>query len=187
MKKFFMKTVSCWVLSAVLLLLAACETPVAIDYDRRKPFNSWKSYAWLEKPDSEKQDPLLYSSLLDQRMHRSVDRALSMRQYKLVQDAGKADFLVTYHVAVTQKLDVEPQFGYGFGVYNSPWAIGVQDNVRQYDEGQLLIDILDPVSRELVWRGSLKKPLRDNRTPAERDAAVDKVVNRILAQFPPLK
>jgi hypothetical protein len=171
----------------MLILLAACESPVSVDYDHRKPFSQWKSYAWLEKPATEKQDPLLYSSLLDQRMHRSVDRALSVRQYRLVQDAGKADFLVTYHVVVKQKLEVEPQFSYGFGVYNSPWAVGMQDNVRQYDEGQLLIDILDPVSRDLVWRGSIKKPLSDNRTPVERDAAVDKAVNRILAAFPPLK
>ena len=57
--------------------------------------------------------------------------------------------------------------------------------VRQYEQGTLLLDLIDPESKQLIWRGTGQTRLRDLKTPEEREARVREVVDRILERFPP--
>lgn len=56
--------------------------------------------------------------------------------------------------------------------------------VRQYKQGTFMLDIVDPASRELIWRGVAGKRLNSG-TPQERDDYVRGIVSAILAEFPP--
>ncbi len=51
--------------------------------------------------------------------------------------------------------------------------------------GTLVIDILDPVSGELVWRGWAEGALLRVSPADERQEYLDKIVARILEEFPP--
>jgi hypothetical protein len=57
--------------------------------------------------------------------------------------------------------------------------------VREYERGTLLIDILLPAERTLVWRGSASGRLRETSDPAKREQRINDVVARILDRFPP--
>jgi hypothetical protein len=57
--------------------------------------------------------------------------------------------------------------------------------VRQYERGTLLIDVLEPTERRLVWRGSTDARVTRRSDPARRDQQIDEAVQSILGRFPP--
>ena len=62
----------------------------------------------------------------------------------------------------------------------------VQDTyVREYDEGTLIIDIVDAGSNELVWRGAAQGEVNLAASPQEREQRAQDAVQRILEDFPP--
>jgi hypothetical protein len=57
--------------------------------------------------------------------------------------------------------------------------------VREYDEITLYIDMMEPGSEKLIWRGMRTYRYRSGGTVAERDARIQKIVTEILSGFPP--
>jgi hypothetical protein len=169
-----------------LALLACSTVQVDYDYDPSVEFGGLRTYAWLPGPaPSAGRDPRLQSPLLDARIRRSIDFHLAEAGYQKVQDEAP-DFQVAYYVGIESKVDVDTIYhGYGrVGWAGSGWADTV---VREYEQGTLLIDFLDPMDGELMWRGTGQTRLSDRGelTPEKRDALVDEVVAAILAGFPP--
>jgi hypothetical protein len=57
--------------------------------------------------------------------------------------------------------------------------------VFEYEQGSLILDIIQPEGRRLVWRGSASSELEHSATPAARQEKLNQTVNAILAKFPP--
>jgi hypothetical protein len=55
----------------------------------------------------------------------------------------------------------------------------------QYEEGSLILDFVDPQTKQLIWRGSAKAEVDDVKTPEKREALIDEAVQKILKNFPP--
>jgi hypothetical protein len=177
---------------AVLLstaLLSGCSNiSVSSDYDPEADFSTYRSFGWLPPPEdnqSQAQSPLLH-----ERIMAAVETQLGERGYVRT-DAGSPDFLVGYHLRVENKLDVQTinrSYGYGYGRYGR-WGYPVggysETRVSEYAEGTFILDIVDGASNELVWRGSAQGRLRDKKTPAEREKAVNETVAAVLKKFPP--
>jgi hypothetical protein len=182
---------------ATLLLLLGCSTmEIQSDYDTGTDFSTLRSYAWLDDRSAVEGGEKETRSLLDQRIRRAVEQTLLEKGHpKVPQD--QASFLVSYHVGVDRKLDVHTihhGYGYGYGgrgyyhygPYWGPYWGGYSDTrIREYDEGTLLIDFIDPERRELLWRGSAQARVEGYSKPAEREERVRKAVAKILEQFPP--
>jgi hypothetical protein len=49
--------------------------------------------------------------------------------------------------------------------------------------GTVIVDVVDPRTKELLWRGVGKAPVSDDESKFERDLAT--TVTAILAKFPP--
>jgi hypothetical protein len=60
-------------------------------------------------------------------------------------------------------------------------------DVTQYQQGTLIIDIIDMSDQKLVWRGTGSGVMSDSPSVEERTQNVNNAVNQILAQFPPEK
>ncbi len=92
----------------------------------------------------------------------AIETNLTGRGFECVENPADADFLVTYGVVLDEKLRVNGGVatygGYGgYGGYGR-WPVGVgaptaRPDVRNYQESTLIIDFLDPASKDLVWRG----------------------------------
>ena len=181
---------------AVLLIgfLAGCSTvSVSNDYDPAVNFTKLKTYGWIEnKQDPDEAPSIGENTLLTSRIERSVDSVLaSMGMEKVAR--SDADFLVSQHIAVQQKLQVNTtQFGYGYGYGYGAWGgpIGVspsQTTVSQYEQGTLVIDFVQPENRNLIWRGTGQSRVRKSTSPEERQKRIRTAVDEILGQFPPAK
>jgi hypothetical protein len=172
-----------WV--AVAGSIACSGIRVTTDYDPNADFSDVRSYAWLDENSGVQGDRPDVASLLDRRVRSAVDSELQGKGIAAV-DRSAAKVLVTYHLGVESKLDVNTiNSGYGYGRYGRYGGISTTTTVHEYQEGTLLIDVIDPETKQLVWRGSGQARLRDYSTPEQREQRVKEAVKEILADFPP--
>lgn len=171
---------------AALLLLAplACSTvQVSVDYDPDEDFSAYRTYAWLPGTPEATGNSRLDTPMIHQRVREAIDQTLADKGFRRVE--ANPDFWVAYFMSVEKKIDVYTTnrlYG-GYG-----WTVSIPETrVSEYDEGSLIIDVSDAREKELVWRGIgqgrlRKTPLED---PEEQRKEVYRVVDEILADFPP--
>ncbi|MHC4550980.1 MAG: DUF4136 domain-containing protein [Planctomycetota bacterium] len=174
------------VLAALAATCTACSAVrVETDYDPDAEFAGLENFAWLPARGRPAGDPRVDNALVDARVRGAVERHLAAQGYRKV-SAEDADFLVAYHAAVERKLDLEALYGpYGYGPHYGAWGPGHETVVREYEEGSLLLDVLEPKRHQLIWRGSARAVVDRTATPEERSALVDKAVAKMLDRFPP--
>jgi hypothetical protein len=74
---------------------------------------------------------------------------------------------------------------YGRGPYRRWGVASFETHVNQYDEGTLVIDIVDAEAGKLVWRGSGSRRISTSPTPQKTTRRINEAVEAILARFPP--
>jgi len=181
-----------WLPLVALALLAGCaKPPVGHDVDPQAQLGAYRSFGILaaEHSGPPPEDPRL-GPLLDRHTEDAIGWTLRTRGYEL-RTGGDVDFLVAYRNDVQQeeRIDAHPvAVGIGTGMVFSGFGIGTgwtgpaRATARKVSKGRLVIDVLEPTTRRLVWRGWTEDTLSPTGDP-RRDifAAVD----RVLAQFPP--
>ena len=171
--------------SLAALALAGCAAQVAVnaDYDRSANFAALHTYAWRPGAQQGVGDPRFDSTLLDKRVRAAVDRALTAKGYQQAAPGTSGDFLVGYHAVVRQKTSFQTvNRWYGYRGVRGGWP---QTYVQSYDEGMLLIDVVDPASMDLLWRGTGTGAVDPQATPEKRERRINEAVDAILAKFPP--
>lgn len=175
----------------LLLSLPACRTfNVRSDWDDSVSFSEFARYQFLEPPSVEGADPFADNDLLRKRIRGAIEANLTARGFQAVEDPADADFIVTYVVVMDEKLRVTGGGattigGYGYG----RWPVGFgggygASDVRDYQEATLIVDFLDPSSRELVWRG-WGSGFIQTRDRDRGPALLQKGVDAVLGAFPP--
>lgn len=170
--------------------LGACASQrVATDFDSAARFGDLKTFAWLAPSRDQVEDPVLDSELLGRKIQRAAANELVRRGYVLVRDDAAPDFFVTYHTSSRERIrdagGISIGVGLGGGYRRSRHSIFVGDHfggVESYQEGTLILDIIDARTRELIWRGWMRGSMHPTRYT---DEAVDAAVREILAEFPP--
>lgn len=183
---------------ALILTLSAisggCATvSVGYDFDPQADFGGLRSYAWIDEPREPTGDPRIDgNTLLESRVRQAVDRALLRRGYSR-DVSGRPDFLLNFFVTLDRRTSVRTLNGfYGYGpgwawTYGYRYApVGWSESyVYEYDEGTLILDVVESESRQLIWRGSGTDQLSLMSTPERRQDALDRVAEAMLANFPP--
>lgn len=176
---------------------AGCSTlEVGYDFDPKADFSGLSTYAWLDKPQKPTGDPRIDgNTILRDRVHLAVNTELEARGFRKVEK--NPDFLVAYQVTLDRQRSVQtlnsyygygPGWGYGYGAAYRPFWAGTPDTyVYEYDEGTLILDIVNPKDKELMWRGSATDEVNFKSTPEKNQAQIDKAVHELLVHFPPKK
>lgn len=169
---------------ALLFALTACSSvEVKQDWDPGANFAALHSWGWQSSTPALTGNARLDDPLVHSRIQNALAETLRAKGY--AQTASKPDFLVTYHIAIEQKLDAQTIYT-GYGPYRGWYGVGgTQTVVDQYDQGTLLVDFIDPGSNNVIWRGTAQSRLQELKTPEEREARVKDAVERLLNQFPP--
>lgn len=169
------------------LALAACSSvQVKADWDPEARFDGWKTWSWQSSTPQVTGNPRLDDPLLHGRIQTAIEKSLGEHGYQRV-SSGRSDFQVAYHVALQQKLDARTIYT-GYGPYRGWYGVGGPETiVDSYDLGTLLIDMINPATNNVIWRGSGQSRVQEVKTPEEREARVQDAVERILKQFPPDK
>ncbi len=176
----------------ISLILMSCVTkpPVTTDYDTSFNFKKLKHYAWIEL-ENEK-----VSTLENKREINAIETILNQKGFSKVVDLKQADFLLKTHTITDNKASIDQFYQsmhhrgfWGPGFINPHFSMPMYSStsVREYKIGTLVLDIVDPIKKQVIWRGSVSKPLDiyKNRTPEERATLVMSNANHMLASFPP--
>ena len=169
------------------LLVAACESGprVRTDYDPSVDFSRYRTYRVMG-PQARTSDEN-YSSLIERRIIAAIDREMQSRGYRPAPDA---DLLVNFTVTVQEKVSVTSTptaapagyYGYRRGHYRAWGGYAYETRVRQYNEGTLIIDLVDASRQIMIWegvaQGTITQRVRDN--PRE---AIDTAVSAVFAEY----
>lgn len=166
------------------LALGCSSISVSTDYDQNVDFSRYRSWAFAPEAESPKPDlDDSVSALALARIRVVLEQELTVRGYHLA-EPGAASFLVTYGAVVRKKFDTRPRtttVGTAFG--SSTMVTG--SDVYTYEEGTLVVDILDARSRKMVWAGTARGAVDQDASPAEREERIRDAVRKILDRFPP--
>jgi hypothetical protein len=161
---------------ACAFLAGACSSlSTSFDYDTGFDFARLATYGWVDRQDN---------SLDLRRVREAVDAELAARGYRLVE--SRPDFQVAAHVSTSERIRIV-DWGYTFHSRRHWYAGGRDIDVWQYDEGTLVLDVIDPGQSALVWRGTASKTIDRTWTPEERDAEARAGVQALLSRFPPVR
>jgi hypothetical protein len=185
---------------AVLVLgLAACAgapTRTHTNYDPTsvREVGSFHTYAWLPVPEGA--DPRIYNPTFQARVQQAVDRKLRARGYQKVDQ--DPDFKVGWHGALEDKVGadvIDPVYGYTwdpwFDPFFGPVAFGgggvpeEETAAREYEQGTLILDVVDARSNKLVWRGTAQAALSESMEEGKSQKLIDSAVDELLKKFPP--
>ncbi len=181
--------------SIAVLSLACANVRVRTDYDTAIDFAPLQTYAWLDPPLREASrdeggqggDPFTQNTLVDKRVRDEVNAWLSSHGYRAAGEGGEPDFLVRYELVSREVERDSPVFvtggfgGFGYGHGGVGSSIGYSGSTT-YQEGTLILDVIDPATQQIAWRGWGTSQARDLQPSPER---LRKTVAAILARFPP--
>ena len=174
------------------LLVAGCSTiKVGSDYNRNTDFSKLKTYAWLNETDNPSDNVRMNNKIVIESVRSSVEKTLNSKGY-VKTDRENADFLITWFGAIEEKIKAQnidhfySSYGYDTLYQDPSWNPQSQvTNIKEYEEGSLIFDFLDPETHTLLWRGIGQDKVVEGRPDDVVRQNIDKAVKKILADYPP--
>ena len=184
----------------IATFISGCSSlSLSTDYDDSIDFSTYKTYRWHVDNEHNSASLKYLDKIMDQRIRSTIDGQLQQQSFARV-DTGTVDFLVNYSVVIDDRVDVHtynnyngmyPGYSYraGYGYYGRgvgvSYSTGAETQVTHYRQGTLIIDIINPKTDQLVWRGAADGRLPKGGDRKKNDALVQKYVTKILSAFPP--
>ncbi|SIT28821.1 DUF4136 domain-containing protein [Achromobacter sp. MFA1 R4] len=182
-----MKALKLLTAGSMTALLAACASgpTVKSDYDHQADFAQYRTFGYMTPLGTDKAG---YNTLLTERLKSATRGQMEMRGYTY--SATNPDLLVNFGAKLQQQTEVVPgpapmgpYYGYRAGFYGGWPGYGWGDDVYQYTEGTLSIDLVDARRRQLVWEGVAVGEIQ-NPSSAGSSENVNKVVAEVFAKYP---
>ncbi|MGS0674362.1 DUF4136 domain-containing protein [Shewanella sp. 0m-4] len=168
-------------LALPLLFLSACSSTPKNDYDLDYNFANLKSFSQLPPPANS--DPLSAN-----RIKQAISSSLTSQGF--IPNDLAADFYVGYGFRIDDKpKDSGFSIGLGTGTWGSSGGASIGTSVdvpvgsNTAKIQTIQIDILDPKTNQLIWRGTDKFTFDEGGEAKAQET--NATVAKILAQFPP--
>ena len=155
--------------------LACLAQSIDTNYVPGTDFSKYRSYRWVQVDGAAPVD-----QILDQQIRQAVDKQLQSRSLTK-KDADPADLYVGYQVGVQQEQELN--------AYGTPgWRFGggmADMHTSTVNVGTLVLDVYDPATKQLVWRGSATETVGKSSSPEKKQERLDKAASKMLKDFPP--
>ncbi len=166
-------------IAAFVLSLAAAHGALAqkvtMEFDQAADFTRYKTFA-IRGGQLNSKNAALNSDLVKKQIEADIERGLTAKGLTEV-TTGPSDLNVRYTFGSARKVETEAYpagwYGWGTRIVRVPYA-----------EGTLVIDLRDPSTRSLVWRGISSEEKSD---PVKIEGKLDKMVKKALDKYPPKK
>ena len=197
------------IISGIFLMavITGCSTVlVQSDYDRQINFANFHTFDWSAQSDNAVQR----NTLFERRLKKAVDKELTANGFQK-QTAERPDFLIAYSIQVKDKVNLlSSGYGYGgygyggyghhgyghhgfryrfghqgYGRYGFGYGSGYYGGGRINVEVTLVLDFVDPVSNNVIWRGMYKHKMGESGIMIMTVDKITKAVKKILKEFPP--
>ena len=153
---------------------AAFAQKITTEFDEGVNFAKFKTFA-VRSGRLNSRSPVLNSELTKKRVETEIERALIARG--LTKATGPSDLNIFFTFGSQRGVETE--------AYPAGWR-GLRTRVARvpYAEGTLVIDLRDPTTRSLVWRGIATE---EERNPTKLADKLDDMVKKAIAKYPPKK
>ena len=159
---------------SLVFLLASCASTAHIEKDDNTDFSRYKTFT-IRDGQLNSKNPALNSELVKKQIENDIVRDLSARGLEVV--TGRADLNVRYRFGSARKAELES--------YPAGWrGLGTRVVRVPYTEGTLVIDLRDPATRSLVWRGIASEEKSDG---AKIEGKLNDMVRKAIEKYPPKK
>jgi len=167
-----------FVLAASLVLTAGCASAPAtkVGWDQNVSFSSYHTWAW--RPDGSINDPTWARRCQD-----VLSDQLQSDGLKQVGLDQNPDLWAVMHVRLSAETVVtpfDPNWGYAWGA----WA-PLDDYETQIPVGTIIVDLVDPKLKRIVWRGRAKDAIDAGKSNEAREEKLRAVLAELFAGFPP--
>jgi hypothetical protein len=192
-----MKSFNITSIFAVLLsiLVVGCSTnKLEITTDSKKvDFAQFKTYQWLDII----QGPAEIEKEVYVKITKEINQNLAAKGYSAAPNV-KPDFFIRYGVTAVNEVNVKQYNSYegysnvfswqrGYGLQSTPQSSAVKSHevdVKRVLKGSIIVDIINPLSNKIVWRGTARKQISNSATPKKRNQVIEQAVMLILKDFP---
>jgi hypothetical protein len=155
-----------------LLMISSCASvEVTHEYNSEVDFTTFKTFNWLP---AHAEANLAQVSV--KRMRDAVNTKLQAKGYRL--DTVNPDFYIALYGGSEHKIDV-----------TTFWAGYMEDEeeqIRQYEEGLLILDIADSKSKQRIWRGEARGEFSPAWPQGKQEKIIDEATDKLLKEFPPV-
>ena len=150
-------------LAAGLLAAPAWARPtVSTDTTPGANFAAYKTFSFANALPPANMDPVAY-----ERIRQGVEQGLTGKGYSKA-DAGDLSVIIT--LGAKDKTDVQS------------WGrFGLQQDVYQYTEGQVSVDVFDTKTKQPLWHGQATETVDPKKLDPKK---VDAAVTDVMAKFP---
>jgi hypothetical protein len=159
-------------LITLLGTVGAWAQKVTIEFDQAIDFSKYKTFA-IRDGQLNSRNPALNSELVKKRLSADIERNLEARG--LMKVTGPSDLNVRYRFGSAPRTQLE--------AYPAGWrGLGTRIVRVPYAEGTLVIDLRDPTTRSLVWRGIAREEKSD---ATKIEGKLEDMVKKPLEKYPP--
>jgi len=163
------------------LALAGCATMnVSSHVDRGVDFAQYHTWDWGPADTLPTGDPRLDNNpFFKDYLEGAFEKQFAVRRFEKVA-TGTPDLRIHYHANVSQRFEVngiDRSRGYCYD--------DCEPRVVDYEQGTLVIDVVDTRTSKVVWRGWAQDSMNGVIDNQDRLAAqIDKAVTRMMERFP---
>ena len=156
----------------LLLPLCAMAQKIDVEFDQGVDFTRFKTFA-IRDGKIHSNQPSLNSELVKKHIEREIEKNLMAKGLTAV--SGKSDLNVRYTLGSAGKREIES--------YPAGWrGYGTRRVAVHYTQGTLVLDLRDPTTRSLVWRGIAVEEKTD---PMKIEGRIDAMVKKAIDRYPP--
>ena len=180
------KRVGWWagaVLAGGVLGLAGCApVRVSAHVDPETDFSRLTTFDWGPADALPAGDPRLDANgFFQDHMQGAVERQMLLKGYQRAGERQAADLRIHFHAVIKERLNVDTldaSRGYCLGSDCS-------GTVNEFEEGTLIVDVMDGRTNRLVWRGWAQQGIGDALERQDRLAQqIDRAVKGLMSALP---
>jgi hypothetical protein len=169
----------------ILLLVALpLRAKTTVDFDPNLDFSKYKTFAFIGGVENLVMMQL-NPDLIRNRIHRSATRELTKKGLREVLPSENPDLVVRYWANSSQQVNVAVLGNWGpYGPYiGSYWGWIYNDvTASSAREGSLILDVIDPKTKNLAWRLYL---IRKITNPDKDWKKADDEITKAFENYPP--
>jgi hypothetical protein len=177
MKKIFLLLV----IPAILLSACASGPTIVANTNPGTDFSAFKTYNFFQPLGTDRTGGV--RTPLSSRLISSMNRELISRGMSL---SDSPDLLIDFVVSAEDRIDVRSTPSHT--VHRSHWNRGFSTwptyntTVRQYTEGSLIIDLIDPATNTLVGEGGAQNRISSTEFNQQQ---IDEIVSKVMSDLMP--
>ncbi len=180
------KRVGWWaaaVLTGGVIGLGGCApVRVSAHVDPSADFSRLTTFDWGPADALPAGDPRLDANgFFQDHMQGAVERQMLLKGYERAGEQQAVDLRIHFHAVIRQRLnvdDIDARRGYCSGR-------DCGGSVSEFEEGTLIVDVMDGRTNRLVWRGWAQQAVGDALENQDRLAQrIDRAVTGLMAALP---